>query len=278
MNHIELVAIGNELLLGLTEERNISWLCRTLTRAGGVVEHACIVGDVAEDVEAAVRGAILRQAGLVITCGGLGPTDDDQTLAILAKALNRPLEENERALALVEQRFRELYAAGEVDSPELTPERRKMARLPAGAEPLPNHVGTAPGVLLNVGDRTWVCALPGPPRELQPMVQQYLIPRLGELVPLAAFQERHYRAHCKDESVLAPLLRAVAACHREVYVKSRAAAYHVEATFRISLATRAPTAEEATARLDAAEGDLRAVLHQAGIELERTDGEEETNM
>ncbi len=275
MHHIELIAIGNELLLGLTEERNISWLCRTLTRAGGVVEQASIVGDVPEDVEAIVRGAILRRAALVITSGGLGPTDDDQTVAILAKALNRPLEENAQALALVEQRFRELYEAGEVDSPELTPERRKMARLPAGAEPLPNHVGTAPGVLLNVGERTWVCALPGPPRELQPMVQKYLIPRLGELVPLAAFQERHYRAYCRDESVLAPLLREVAARHREVYVKSRAAAYHVEATFRLLLATRAPTPEEATARLDAAEEDLQAVLQRANIRLERTSADDD---
>jgi len=275
LHHIELIAIGNELLLGLTEERNISWLCRTLTRAGGVVEQASIVGDVPEDVEAIVRGAILRRAALVITSGGLGPTDDDQTVAILAKALNRPLEENAQALALVEQRFRELYEAGEVDSPELTPERRKMARLPAGAEPLPNHVGTAPGVLLNVGERTWVCALPGPPRELQPMVQKYLIPRLGELVPLAAFQERHYRAYCRDESVLAPLLREVAARHREVYVKSRAAAYHVEATFRLLLATRAPTPEEATARLDAAEEDLQAVLQRANIRLERTSADDD---
>ncbi len=274
MHHIELIAIGNELLLGLTEERNISWLCRTLTRAGGVVEHASIVGDVPEDVEATVRGAILRRAALVITSGGLGPTDDDQTVAILAKALNRPLEENAQALALVEQRFRELYDAGEVDSPELTPERRKMARLPAGAEPLPNHVGTAPGVLLNVGERTWVCALPGPPRELQPMVRTHLLPRLGELVPLAAFQERHYRAHCRDESILAPLLREVATRHKEVYVKSRAAAYHVEATFRLLLATRAPTHEEATARLDAAEADLRTVLQQAGIRLEPAAAEE----
>ena len=150
-----------------------------------------------------------------------------------------------------------------------------MARLPAGAEPLPNHVGTAPGVLLNVGERTWVCALPGPPRELQPMVQKYLIPRLGELVPLAAFQERHYRAYCRDESVLAPLLREVAARHREVYVKSRAAAYHVEATFRLLLATRAPTPEEATARLDAAEEDLQAVLQRANIRLERTSADDD---
>ncbi len=275
MHHVELLAIGNELLLGLTEERNISWLCRTLTRAGALVEQATIVGDVAEDIQAAVRGAILRRAGLIVTCGGLGPTDDDQTVAILARALNRPLEENERALALVQQRFRELYEAGDVDSPALTPERRKMARLPAGAEPLPNAVGTAPGLLLNIGDRTWVCALPGPPRELQPMVERALLPRLGELVPLAAFRERHYRAHCPDESVLAPLLREVAAQHRDVYVKSRAAAYRADVTFRLLLATRAPTPAEAEARLDAAEQSLHEVLRRAGIRLEATSGNDE---
>ncbi|MDQ7030478.1 MAG: molybdopterin-binding protein [Ardenticatenia bacterium] len=272
MHHIELLAIGNELLLGLTEERNLSWLCYALTRAGGVVEQATIVGDVAEDIQAAVRGGILRRAGLIITCGGLGPTDDDQTVAVLAHALNRPLEENEHALALVAQRFRELYEAGKVETPDLTPERRKMARLPAGAEPLPNTVGTAPGVLIHVAERTWVCALPGPPRELQPMVKHLLLPRLGDLVPLAAFRERHYRAHCQDESALAPLLRRVAAQHKEVYVKSRAATYHVDTTFRLLLATRAPTPAEAKARLEAAERTLHAVLERAGIALEPTSG------
>lgn len=267
MKHIECIAIGNELLLGIVEEKNISWLCKRLTQAGGVVEQGVIVGDVPDDIEAAVRGAILRQAALVITCGGLGPTEDDQTMAILAEALNRPLEEHPEALAMVAERYRALYEAGEVPHPDLTPERRKMARLPRGAIPLRNTVGTAPGMLINIGDRTWVCALPGPPRENRPMVEQELIPRLGEIVPLHAYRERHYEAAVRDESVLAPLLQIVQRQHRDVYVKSRAAAFEAQTTFRILLATRAPTAEEAEARLDAAEQSLRTILGEHGIAL-----------
>jgi len=209
MKHIECVAIGNELLLGIVEEKNISWLCRRLTQAGGVVEQGVIVGDIPDDIEAAVRGAILRQAALVITCGGLGPTEDDQTMAILAEALNRPLEEHPQALAMVAERYHALYEDGEVPHPDLTPERRKMNR---------------------------------------PMVEQELIPRLGEIVPLHAYRERHYEAAVSDESVLAPLLQEVQRRHRDVYVKSRAAAFEAQTTFRLLLATRAPTAPSSAQR------------------------------
>lgn len=272
MHHIELIATGNELLLGLTEEKNLSWLCRTLTHAGGVVELGVMVPDDPNEISAAVRGAILRRAALVITCGGLGPTDDDQTMAILGDALNRPLAEDSEALALVEQRYRELFEVGVVESPDLTPARRKMARLPSGATPLPNTVGTAPGMLLNVGQRTWVCALPGPPRENRPMVEHELVPRLDQMLTLVPYRERHYLAECNDESILAPLLRQVADHHPDVYVKSRADTFEGERRFRLLLATRASGVDEAERRLDATADTLRDVLTDAGIAVRaRTD-------
>lgn len=265
MNHIELIATGDELLLGLTQEKNLSWLCRTLTKAGSVVELGVMVKDDLNEIGAAVRGAILRQADLVITCGGLGPTDDDQTMRILANALNLPLEEHPNALEIVEQRYQALYDAGTVDSPDLTPARRKMARLPAGATALPNTIGTAPGMIVNVGNRTWICALPGPPHENRPMVNDELIPRLGDMIELGTYRERHYRADCNDESVLAPLLRDVAGGNPDVYVKSRAATFESQHQFRILLATRATSASEAESRLDATVDSLHTRLGRADI-------------
>lgn len=266
-SHVEIVAIGNELLLGLTEEKNISWLCRTLTRAGAVVEQGCIVPDAPEAISATVRGAILRRAHLVITCGGLGPTEDDQTLAVLAQALNRPLQEDADARRMIERRYRELYEEDAVASPALTPARRKMARLPQGAIPLENTVGTAPGMLVEIDRPTWICALPGPPRENRPMAEEELIPRLADPIglPLGAYRERHLRADCKDESVLAPLLRQVDAQHPDVYVKSRAAAFEEQHQFRIVLVTRADDVDTAEQRLDATEQTLDGVLGDAGI-------------
>lgn len=265
MNHIELIATGDELLLGLTQEKNLSWLCRELTQAGGGVELGVMVRDDPNEISAVVRGAILRQADLVITCGGLGPTDDDQTLRVLANALNVPLEENAEALAIVEQRYRALYDAGTIDSPDLTPARRKMARLLAGATALPNTVGTAPGMIVNVANRTWICALPGPPRENRPMVTDELIPRLGDMIELGAYRERHYRADCNDESILAPLLRDIANDHPDVYVKSRAATFEAQHQFRILLTTRATSPAEAESRLDATTDALRTRLGRADI-------------
>lgn len=274
MNHIELIATGNELLLGLTQEKNLSWLCRALTQAGGIVELGVMVKDDPNEIGAAVRGAILRKADLVITCGGLGPTDDDQTMRILAHALNLPLEEHPDALEIVEQRYQALYDAGTIDSPDLTPARRKMARLPAGATALANAVGTAPGMIVNVGNRTWICALPGPPKENRPMVKDELIPRLAGMIDLGAYRERHYRADCNDESVLAPLLRDIADDHSNVYVKSRAATFEAQHQFRILLATRAPNTSTAESRLDATEDSLRTRLGRADIAVYDAEPEE----
>lgn len=267
MSHIELIATGDELLLGLTQEKNLSWLCRTLTKAGGIVELGVMVKDDPNEVGAAVRGAILRRADLVITCGGLGPTDDDQTMQILANALNLPLEEHSDALEFVEQRYRALYEAGKIASPDVTPARGKMARLPAGATAIPNTVGTAPGMIVNVGKRTWVCALPGPPQENRPMVNDKLLPRLGDMIELGTYRERHYRVDCNDESVLAPLLRDIAGDHPHVYVKSRAATFETQYQFRILLATRAGNAAEAESRLDATVDSLRTRLGDADIDV-----------
>lgn len=274
MNHIELIATGDELLLGLTAEKNLSWLCRALTQAGGVVELGAIVKDDPEEISAAVRGAILRRAELVITCGGLGPTEDDRTMRILSDALNLALEEHPHALELVQQRYRELYDAGTVASPELTPARRKMARMPAGATVLSNTVGTAPGMIVNIGNRTWVCALPGPPQENRAMVNDELIPRLGDMIALTTYRERHYRVDCNDESILAPLLRDIADNHPDVYVKSRAATFELQRQFRILFATRAASSDEAECRLDAAAASLRTHLSRADIAVYDAEPEE----
>ncbi|MGQ9729314.1 MAG: molybdopterin-binding protein, partial [Candidatus Fervidibacter sp.] len=118
MKQVEIIAIGNELLIGDVLDTNTNWLCRRLTMMGAFVRRAVLVRDDEDAITTEIKGAISRKTNLLFTSGGLGPTDDDRTVAAVAKALGRPLELNEQALKMVERRYRELHEHGFVDSPE----------------------------------------------------------------------------------------------------------------------------------------------------------------
>ena len=160
MVNVEIIVIGNELLLGLVQDTNSNYLCRVLRGMGGRVRHAAVVRDEADAIADEVRASLARHTDLLFTCGGLGPTDDDLTLAAIARALDRPLEINAAARAFVERRYTELAAQGYVASAALTEARLKMARLPAGAHIIDNPVGAAPAVVIAT-DAARVVALPG---------------------------------------------------------------------------------------------------------------------
>ncbi len=270
MRRVEILAIGNELLLGDVLDTNSHELCRTFTGWGMRVRRVAQVPDEVETIVSEVRGALRRGPDLLACTGGLGPTDDDLTLPAVAEALGRPLEENPQAVALLEQRYRLLVAQGLLTDPTLTPARRKMARLPAGAEPLPNPVGTAPGVLLQEGPTTLVC-LPGVPEEVRGIVGGPLAGRLEEILGKGAYAEWSVVARA-GEGLLAPLLREVVRGHPDVYVKSHARRLpprpgtppHVKVT--LSLAGADPAS--VTAGLEAALGGLLERLEQAGIGVE----------
>jgi len=264
---IEIIAIGNELLLGDTLDTNTSWLCRTFTGLGGRVERAVLVRDDRPAIVREIRGALERGVQLLVTSGGLGPTDDDLTLQAVAEALERPLVLNERALALVRETYERLAAAGYVADAQLTESRVKMARLPQGAEPLENPVGAAPGVLLRL-DRTTLVSLPGVPAELKAIVTGPLRPIWQELFGAGVFREREVIALCRDETVLAPILREVAERHPEVYIKSRAREFGPDIRFRITLSLSGRDPASVEAQLEEAARDLRDALRRAHIEVE----------
>jgi len=267
MGTVEIIAIGNELLLGDTLDTNTSWLCRTITGLGGRVERAVLVRDERPAIVREVRGALERHVSLLITSGGLGPTEDDLTLEAIAEALGRALLVNARALALVQQTYERLAAAGYVADARLTESRVKMARLPEGAEPLENPVGAAPGVLLRV-DRTTLVSLPGVPAELKAIVTGPLQPVLQEIFGAGVFSEREVIALCRDETVLAPILRDVSHRHPDVYIKSRAREFGADLRFRITLSLSGRDPAIVNARLEDAARDLCTALRHVGIDVE----------
>ncbi|MBC7235316.1 MAG: competence/damage-inducible protein A [Chloroflexi bacterium] len=274
---VEIIVIGNEILLGDVLDTNSHWLCKQLVGLGALVRRVTQIGDERETIADTLSAALRRGAGLVVTVGGLGPTEDDLTLSSVAQALGRPLAEHSQARRWVEAKYAELARAGHVASAEMTPARLKMAHLPQGAEPLRNDVGAAPGVLLR-GEGWVIVCLPGVPEEMKHIVHNALRPTLSELFGQGYYAEWQVRADIGDESTLAPLLQQVAAKHPEVYIKSRARRYGADVRFTITLSTRGRSAQEVSARLAAAWEYLYERLAGEGIGSTLVEADDVTGM
>jgi nicotinamide-nucleotide amidase len=167
----EILSIGTEIATGQNLDTNSQWLSLRLAEAGIPVHFHTTVDDDLEDNVAVFRLAAAR-ANLVICTGGLGPTADDLTREALAKAAGVELVHDEASFASI----REMFAKRNREMPE----RNKLQALfPAGATPIPNPNGTAPGIWLEIGDSLFVC-LPGVPREMFAMFTDWVLPRLRE--------------------------------------------------------------------------------------------------
>ena len=262
---VEILAIGNEILLGLIEDTNSNYLCRMVRGMGGRVRHISVVRDELDEIAGDLRRSLGRGAEWIFTCGGLGPTDDDLTLAGVAQALGRKIEVNAVAREFVERRYRELASQGYVSSADMSDARLKMAHLPEGARPIENPVGAAPAVLVEVG-QSRIVSLPGVPAELKAIVEGPLQSMLAGVFGRGAYRESELTVDCGDESQLAPALRRVASLHPEVYIKSRASRFGPNVRFRILISASATSAEKADQMITSAAADLTRTLVDAGIE------------
>jgi len=230
----------------------------------GRVRHIAVVRDEIDAIADSIRASMERGAELIFTCGGLGPTDDDLTLAAIAKATGRKLHINAAAREFVERRYRELAAQGYVASAEMSEPRLKMGRLPEGGHPIENPVGSAPGVVVEVNNIR-IVSLPGVPGELKAIVEGPLQSLLAEVFGRGSYREREITVGCGDESVLAPALGRVASLHPGVYIKSRASGFGRDVRFRILISASAASAEEAGLMIESAVSDLTRALGDEGI-------------
>lgn len=271
MTTVEIVAIGNELLMGDVLDTNTNWLCKRITGLGGRVTRAVMVGDDLAAIGREIKAALARGADVIFTTGGLGPTADDMTLAAVAQATDRPLELNDQALAMVQRRYQELAAQGFVADEALTKARRKMAILPRGAKPIFNPVGAAPAVVLEMAASTLI-ALPGVPPELMGIFEGPLQPTLEGLFGEGVFVEKVVVVDCQDESVLAPLLRQVAQAHPAVYIKSRAKRFGPQVKLRVTLSLAGRQRAEVERAIDQALRDLGEALARAGMAIDVVEG------
>ena len=173
---IEIINTGTELMLGSVLNTHHQWLCRQLTQLGYTVDRQIAIPDRGDAIQQAVREALSR-SDLILATGGLGPTSDDLTRQLIAELLNRPLREDAAVVAHIEK----FFALRHRPMPHRT---RVQALVPEGADVIPNHNGTAPGLLLEIPpglfrseDRPSILImLPGPPRELYPMFANQVVP------------------------------------------------------------------------------------------------------
>jgi nicotinamide-nucleotide amidase len=170
-----IVASGSELVRGDRYDRNGPYLAADLLRRGVEPSLITVVGDDPTDLEAALRAGLAHD--LLVVSGGLGPTHDDRTVELLARAADVGLHVDTDLEALIEERSRGVAARLNRPFADFSHGVRKQATLPAGAEWV-GLVGTAPAIVLAVG-KSVVVALPGPPRELQE-----LWPRVCETEPM----------------------------------------------------------------------------------------------
>ena len=200
--NIEIVSIGDELLLGLTIDTNAVWLGRQLAERGVSVVRRATVGDDVADIVAAVREA-LERTGAVITTGGLGPTSDDLTNRAIAAVFGRELRLDDALWEALQLRWRELGRLGEI--PEAN---KQQVMIPEGARVLANRHGSAPGVFIEDERGRWVAMLPGIPREMRGLCHDELLPivqeRLGDV--LRVVRSRTLRTTGVAESKLPDLL------------------------------------------------------------------------
>ncbi len=164
----EIVSVGTELLLGDVVNTDAAIVARALTTIGVSMLHACTVGDNPQRLERTLS-ACLERCDLVITTGGLGPTEDDLTKETIARVAGKPLVEDKASLERIRAYFQG-RRCGE--------NQYKQALLPQGCHVLPNDVGTAPGCVCTTAAGKRIAMLPGPPSELEPMLERYLIPYL----------------------------------------------------------------------------------------------------
>lgn len=204
--------LGNEVVEGRVINTNASYLGRRLTLLGFKVRGVVSLPDDVALISSFISYVLRLKPRVIVTTGGLGPTYDDRTLEAVARALGRNLLLNAEALSMVKAKYSEIGLP-------ITEERLKMAKLPEGASPIPNPVGTAPGSWLVV-DETIIVSLPGVPKELEAMWSGWVEPRLKSVGPGLTISEGTIKVVGVPESTAAAVVKRLVKEFSNVYIKT----------------------------------------------------------
>ena len=244
----EIVAIGSELLLGQIVDTNSAWMAQRLAAVGMNLYYKTIVGDNPERMLETITAAMER-SDVVITSGGIGPTQDDLTREIVAKASSRELVLDPELLAQIEARFRR---RGFI----MTENNDRQAYIPEGSIPVENPNGTAPSFIVE-DPRAVVICLPGVPFEMKWLFDNEVIPYLREKFDLSeAIYSRVLKVADMGESGVDDLVGHLIANSNNPTVGVLAHPGQVD----VRISAKAASEEEADALISPLEKEVRSLL------------------
>ena len=257
-----IIAVGSELLTPAKIDTNSLVITEQLNLLGIDVKAKAVVGDERAQLEHVFR-SFLARADLVVLCGGLGPTDDDLTREVVASVLNRPLAEDEAITAHLRARF----ASRNLPMP-MPESNRRQAMVPLGGRVIPNPKGSAPGLWIDHDDRL-VLLLPGPPRELRPMLSELVEGPLNSRGAGVSLVRRVVRVAGRIESHVDEAMHPLYQEWERATPPIAATILAVLGSIELHLSTRAASREAAAAALESAVAQTVAIL---GADVYSTDG------
>lgn len=194
---VEIISIGDELLIGQVANTNAEWMGRELTQKGFIITAVTTVGDQGDEIIRAIDNAFVR-ADILLLTGGVGPTNDDITKHTLCRYFHTALEFNDEVLQQIES----IFLKRNIQLNQLT---RKQAFVPVNATVIQNKVGTAPILWFNQGEKVLI-SMPGVPFEMKTTMKDDIIPRLQAKFQLDRYLKRTYLVSGITESALATRL------------------------------------------------------------------------
>lgn len=254
----EIIAIGSELLTPDRTDTNSLWLTEKLNEIGIEVKLKTIVGDDELRLEETIKDA-LKRSEIVITTGGLGPTEDDITRACSARAIGRELIFREELAEELRERFRNWGR----EMPEIN---KRQAFVIEGARVLPNPHGSASGMLVETGGK-FLAVFPGPPRELKPMFENYVLPEFKKMAGEIIVRRKILRVSGMGESAID---EAIAPIYKE-YKTVQTSILFNRSEVEVHIIARSERQAEAEKLLEELSGKI---VEKLGIAVFTTDGEQ----
>jgi molybdenum cofactor synthesis domain-containing protein len=257
---VEILCVGNELLSGITLNRNAHWISGRIAKAGGTVSRVTVVRDELGAISSAVRESLARKPNILITTGGLGATYDDMTLAGVAGALGKRVVLDRRAVAMLKSSYKRRGLHYRINKTRL-----KMATIPQGATPIENRVGSAPSVMIDT--RTRIFCLPGVPVEMKVVFNSHVLPLVREGAGKFVAKEVSYMVSGVSEGMIAPALGRIVNAHPKdaLYLKTHPRGYRqTTPRIRVQLICKGADAGEVKKRFDRISKQLLKEIKRLG--------------
>lgn len=253
---IELFSIGTELVLGQIQDTNAHWIAQQILQHGGELRRVTMLRDDFDEMTEALDSAIQRDTALILTTGGLGPTPDDMTVAVIASLIGTKPRVSEETVA--EYKKRRNMSDDDILNDALT----KMATIPETAEVLQNPAGWAPCISVDHKQST-IMMMPGPPSEMKAVFEKHIQPLIVERYRSEISTARVYVSMFEAEA--SPLMQKVMHRHPDVYLKAYVSLRNVdENRMPIDIVSTSDDREESETQLQKSIQYFQQLVVEAG--------------